>query len=237
MYHIEFKPSEEEKEDAREALQDLVEPVEIHVFTSDKCPTCKETLKLLSFIKENAPEGKIIIKEFKREEDKEAFNAEGVKRVPTVTLIDGYIKYTGIPTGEELRGFIETILRISEGDSGLDEETADKLARLSNDVYVEVIVTPPCPYCPYAALLSNMFAYESWKQGSKKYVSDIVEAYENPDIADRYNVQSVPTIAINGVKVFIGLPVEEDFVTYVEYADRGEIEKMKIKDYGDATGL
>jgi glutaredoxin-like protein len=237
VYPIKFELSEDEKNDVIETLNEMVDPVEMHVFISENCATCSETLKLVDFVKNSAPEGKVIVKVFDKEKDPEMFEKEGVRRVPTITFIDGYIKYTGIPAEEEFRGFIETIMRLSEGESGLEEETSDKLSALNRYIYVEVIVTPPCPYCPYAALLSNMFAYESWKRGAKKYVSDIVEAYENPDIADKYNVQSVPTIAINGVKVFIGLPVEEDFITYVEYADKGEIEKMKVKDYGDATGL
>ncbi len=237
MYPIKFELSEDEKNDTIETLSEMVDPVEMHVFVTENCPTCSETLKLVDFVKNSAPEGKIIVKVFDKDKNPDMFEKERVRRVPTITFIDGYIKYTGIPAEEEFRGFIETIMRLSEGESGLEEETSEKLGSLSREVYVEVIVTPPCPYCPYAALLSNMFAYESWKRGSKKYVSDIVEAYENPDIADKYNVQSVPTIAINGVKVFIGLPVEEDFVTYVEYADMGEIEKMKVKDYGDATGI
>ena len=237
MYPIKFELSEDEKNDTIETLGEMIDPVEIHVFTSNNCPTCEETMKLVEFIRDSAPKGKIIVKVFDKDNDRTVFDREGVRRVPTVSLIGGAIKYTGIPAGEEFRGFIETIMRISEGESGLEEESAEKLANLSRDIYVEVIVTPPCPYCPYAALLSNMFAFESWKKGSGRYVSDIVEAYENPDIADRYSVQSVPTIAINGVKVFIGLPVEEDFINYVEYADRGEIDKMKMKDYGDATGL
>ncbi|MCE4606972.1 MAG: thioredoxin family protein [Desulfurococcales archaeon] len=237
MYPIKFELSDDEENDTRETLSEMVDPVEIHVFVSNNCSTCEETMKLAEFIKDSAPEGKIIVKVFDKAKNQAIFEKEGVRRVPTVTLLDGAIKYTGIPAGEEFRGFIETIMRISEGESGLEDETAEKLANLSKNIYVEVIVTPPCPYCPYAALLSNMFAFESWKKGSGKYVSDIVEAYENPDMADRYNVQSVPTIAINDVKVFIGLPVEEDFINYVEYADLGEIEKMKMKDYGDATGL
>ncbi|MCE4614147.1 MAG: thioredoxin family protein [Desulfurococcales archaeon] len=237
MYPIKFELSEDERNEAIETLSEMLDPVEIHIFVSNNCPTCGETIKLVEFVKESAPDGKVITKVFDKAKNHTVLEKEGVRRIPTLTLLDGMIKYTGIPSGEEFRGFIETIMRLSEGESGLEDETGRKLVRLGRDIYVEVIVTPPCPYCPYAALLSNMFAFESWKTGSKRYVSDIVEAYENPDIADRYNVQSVPTITINGVKVFIGLPVEEDFINYVEYADRGEIEKMKMKDYGDATGL
>ncbi|MGC8675677.1 thioredoxin family protein [Fervidicoccus sp.] len=47
-------------------------------------------------------------------------------------------------------------------------------------------------------------------------MADTVEAYENTDIADKYNVMSVPVIAINGEVAFVGLPYEVDFVEKVK---------------------
>ncbi len=82
-----------------------------------------------------------------------------------------------------------------------------------------------------------MFAYEAYKQGTKAVISDTVEAYENPDIADKYGVMSVPSIAINGRLVFIGVPYEEDFLNYVKAAIEGRLEEVAPIDMGDATGI
>ncbi|MEM4434533.1 MAG: thioredoxin family protein, partial [Sulfolobales archaeon] len=139
----------------------------------------------------------------------------GISRIPSIAMIEGYIKYTGMPAGEELRGLIETIIRLSTGDSGLSERSMKKISELKAPVYVEVIVTPTCPYCPYVALMANMIAYEAYKAGNKAVISDIVEAYENPDIADSYNIMSVPAVAINKQMAFVGLPYEEQFVDLI----------------------
>ncbi len=207
---------EETKEAIKEALQDMEKPVDIYVFIGPNCKYCDETLKIAKTLEELSPmkDGKHLVRVtiYEKGKDDEAFKKQGVERIPSLTLLDGVIRYTGTPSGEEIRGLVETIIRISQEDSGLDPATIEKLATITEPVHVEVIVTPQCPYCPYAALLTNMFAYEVWKQGRRNFIADTVEAYENPDIADKYNVMSVPAIAINGVLAFVGVPYEEDFI-------------------------
>ena len=94
----------------------------------------------------------------------------------------------------------------------MDENTKKEIPNLNGCFYLENVVTPQCPYCPYAALLINMFAFEAYKHGKPCIVADTVEAYENEDIANKYNVMSVPAIAINGKVEFVGVPYEEDLL-------------------------
>jgi len=198
---------EETKEALREALKDMVNTVECLVFTSNEpeCEYCQTTLDLCELLKETS-NGKIVVKVFWKERDKEAFQKYYVSRVPSVLLYNGYIRYTGIPAGEEVRGLVETIIRISTNDPGLNPQTIAELkTKLKGKAYVEVIVTPTCPYCPYAVLEANMFAFAS----EGKVIADTVEALENSDIADLYGVTAVPTVAINGNVEFIGVPRED----------------------------
>ena len=204
------------KEALKEALQDMRGPVEALVFVKDKCYYCEETKKLLQHFVEASPEvdGRKLFsyRVIHLDKDREEAQKYGINRAPTVAFIDGYIRYTGIPSGEEIRSLVETIIRLSEGNPGLEDESREKLKQLNKQVKVEVIITPSCPYCPYAALMANMVAFESYLQGKKLVIADTVEAYENPDIADKYHVMSVPAIAINETVAFVGLPYEQDFV-------------------------
>jgi len=210
----EFTP--EVREGLREALADMVGPVEVLVFIGDDCPYCQATLEMVQVMSEVSPkkDGKPLLtyKVFKKGKDDDAFAEYGVDRVPSVLLLNGYIRYTGIPGGEEIKGFVETVIRISENESGLDDSTKKEIPNLNGCFYLENVVTPQCPYCPYAALLINMFAFEAYKQGKPCIVADTVEAYENEDIANKYNVMSVPAIAINGNVEFVGVPYEEDLL-------------------------
>ncbi len=241
FYTLEFDPNF--IQDLKETLSYMVKPVRIDVFVGPNCETCKDTIELIRILQKNSPkvEGKYMIEvrifDMSKPEDRAEFERQKIERVPSVTLIDGYIRYTGIPAEEEIKGLVETIMRISEGESGLEQETKRILSTLRNPVYIETIVTPSCPYCPYAVLLSNMLAYESWKTGAKKIISDTVEAYENPDIADKYGVMSVPAIALNGRMAFVGVPYEEDFIHYIVAASEGRLEEMVMKEFEGATGL
>ena len=213
-FEMEWTP--EVRESLREALADMVNPVEVLVFVEEGCEYCDATVEMIKVMSEESPkkDGQPLLryKVFYRGKDDEAFDKYKVDRVPSVLLLDGYIRYTGIPAGEEIKGLVETIIRISEGESGLEEETKQSLSKLNGCYYIENVVTPQCPYCPYAALMINMFAFEAKKQGKACVTADTVEAYENEDIANKYNVMSVPTIAINGHVEFVGLPYEEDLM-------------------------
>ncbi|WP_243679525.1 thioredoxin family protein [Vulcanisaeta souniana] len=150
------------------------------------------------------------------------YNVE-LPRVPVIYLLDGAIKYLGAPLGEEVRAFIETIVRISVGETKLRPKTKKGLEALmsadnSKKVEVLTVVTPSCPYCPYAVLMANMFAYDS----KGKVVSITVEAYEESDIADAYQVTAVPTVVlkredqdVGNVEFIGGVPPESDLLKKV----------------------
>jgi len=217
MFKVSF--TNEDLEELKEALRDLRKPITIYTFVDTECQYCKNTEELINVLVNAAPtiNGEKLLRHvvLKRSERPDIFKKFRVERVPTVTLIDGYIQYTGMPAGEEIRGLVETLIRLSQGNSGLSKSSIERIAALKGSVNIEIIVTPTCPYCPYAALLANMIAYEAYKVGSRRVVANIVEAYENPDIADNYGVMSVPTIAINKKVEFIGLPYESQLLDKV----------------------
>lgn len=200
----------------RETLKDMKGRVEALLFVKDRCYYCEESRKLMeNFVKASPIVDGTRLFDYKliwMNQNRDLAAKYRVNRAPTIVLADGHIRYLGIPSGEEIRSFVETVIRISERETGLEPETKKRLKAINKPVHIEVIITPACPYCPYAALLANMIAFESFLNGNRNIVSDTVEAYENPDIADRYRVMSVPAIAINGMLAFIGLPYESDFI-------------------------
>ncbi|ARM75978.1 protein disulfide oxidoreductase [Acidianus manzaensis] len=219
----------EVKDALKDALKDMKDPVDVYVFvdSNDKsCNYCDLTQKLLLFVSDAAPtkDGKSLLNVHivDRAKDAKEFEEFQVTRVPTVAFLKGYIRWTGAPVGEEIRALVETIVRLSQGESGLSQETLNAIKeKLNGKVKVEVVVTPSCPYCPYAALLSHMVAYEACKANKCDIISEVVEAYENQDIAEKYQVMSVPAVAVNESVEFIGVPNEENFVNTI-------LEKQKV---------
>jgi len=231
MFNVQF--SEAEREALREALSDMKNPVNISVFVSDACRFCEATIYLVNVLRDESPEingRKLInVEIYYNRRDDDIFEAYKIDRTPTITLVDGHVRYVGIPAGEEIKGLVETIIRISRDESGLRDEIIKALAEVDVPIRIETIVTPSCPYCPYAALLANMFAYENWKSGRRTIVSEVIEAYENVDIAERYGVMTVPTIAINGEVEFIGVPYDDDLLSRVMDKVKRIKEAQRIK--------
>ncbi|MCC6022204.1 MAG: thioredoxin family protein [Desulfurococcaceae archaeon] len=218
MFTVRF--SKEDLEALKNILAEMKNPVEVITFVGDICAFCSETVKLIDTLAMLSPkvDNATLLRHqvyHYRRDGAEVFKKYGISRIPSVVMLEGQIRYIGMPAGEELRGFIETILRISSGDSSLSKKTSEMLSKVSKRVRIEVIVTPTCPYCPYAAFLANMFAFEAYKNGNRNIVSDIVEAYENPDIADKYGVTSVPAIVLNGEVEFIGVPEEFELLSRI----------------------
>lgn len=102
---------------------------------------------------------------------------------------------------------LETLLRISQGESGLSAESIEKLRNLKSPLHIEVFVTPTCPYCPAAVRLAHQLAIES-----DLITADMVEATEFPDLVQRYDVRGVPKTVINSTASIEGSLPESDYI-------------------------
>ncbi|MCD6340800.1 MAG: thioredoxin family protein [Desulfurococcales archaeon] len=212
--------SSEELRALSEALSDMHSEVTAYTFVDDDCLFCNEAVELMNILSKASPRSnqKNLLKHVvvHRSKNKELSRKLGIERVPTIVFLEGTIRYVGVPAGEEIRGLVETIIRISTGDSGLSRDIIRKIEDLDCEIRIRVIVTPLCPYCPYAVLLANMVALESFKMGKKKVTAEIIEAFENPDIADSYGITNVPAIVVNNTLTYVGVPYENEFVEIIE---------------------
>jgi len=139
------------------------------------------------------------------------------------------VRYFGAPSGYEAWGFVETIIQVSRGDSGLSSETVEtlrRLVKLGKRVKLQIFVTPTCPYCPHQALLANRFAIAV----PEAIEAETVEAWENPDMADALGVSAVPDTAVYVQEErrwvlknrLIGVQPEEKFAVDVVVSALGE---------------
>ena len=60
------------------------------------------------------------------------------------TWIDYGVAFHGIPSGYELTSLIEALKLVSSGDSKLSETTREALAKIEDEVDIQVYVTPTC---------------------------------------------------------------------------------------------
>jgi glutaredoxin-like protein len=159
----------------------------------------KPTLEVKNFISDN--------------EDVQKYNVDKIPAICLVGQKDHGIRMYGIPSGYEFLTFLETLLRISSRDSGLNDKSRNLLKQIKKSVHIQVFVTPTCPYCPRAAVTGLQLAQES------DFVSrDVVEISEFPHPAQKYGVMGVPKVVFNANHGFEGAIPEQLFVEHVIHA-------------------
>ena len=202
MAYIEGK----DREQVLKALEELKDPVTIINFTQKfECQFCSETRELLEEF--TGLSDKLSLEVYNLTLDQEKADEYGVDKIPATILTNGKnlgIRWFGVPLGYEFVTLLEDTIAVSQGESGLEQETKDALKEINTDVHIQVFVTPTCPYCPRAVSLAHRFAMES-----DFITADMVEATEFPHLAQKYNVRGVPRSIINETEALEGAAPEQ----------------------------
>ena len=195
----------------KKELESLRGPVTVLVFTSEEVnkPFNEFCIKLLTELSGISDK---ILPKF------EAVGSELSKKYAItgspVLLIqpDKYsIRLSGAPAGEELPTFLLSLLMASSGTTILSEASRARLEDLKDKRNIKVFVSPTCPYCPLQSALAIAVAIE--KPGLVS--TEIIEIYENKDLATRFDAFSVPQVFVDDRLVGLGLQPEEVFVEEV----------------------
>jgi len=98
------------------------------------------------------------------------------------------VRFFGIPAGYEFGALVEDILDASRGAPSMNpllrKIVSEKIRRR---VRIMVFVTPTCPYCPLAVRAAHKVA-----MANPLVYGDMIETMEFPDLANRYDVFTVP---------------------------------------------
>lgn len=135
----------------------------------------------------------------------------GVDGSPTLLIDpDHYsIRWVGAPMGEEGRSFLEAMILIGMGKSGLSEQSQKVIDTLDDQRIVKIFVSPTCPYCPQQVVNGLKAAI-----AKPKLVSlEIVDIQCRPDLADQYGAHSVPQAFANDILIGMGAQQEEVFIS------------------------
>jgi glutaredoxin-like protein len=197
----------------KQRLKEVKDEVKILFFKSSNCNFCKETREILNFLSNLSPLIKIEEYDIKSKEAKE----NKINLVPAIVLLNknvkGKIRYFGIPTGYEFFAFLETLIAISKKENELSEQGKKEIRKINKKVHIKVFVTPVCPYCAGMVKLANYFAMEN-----ENIISDTIEVTEFPDLAEKYQVVSVPKVVINEFVEIVGAVSESFFLYHLKNA-------------------
>lgn len=223
--------TEDIKSSLRETFKQLREPVHIETFTQAGVnePFNEAAVSLLKVLPEITD--KIRVSFYKLRD--EISEKRKIDRSPTILIApDKYnIRYTGAPSGEEAGTFVIALLMVSTGRTILSDDSRKRLERLKEKRKARVFVSPTCPYCPQQVLYAVSAAIEK-----KDFVSaEVIEIYENLDMAEKYGAMSVPKTFVGETLIAPGLQTEESFIESlvegkpVEYVT--PVGREELKDY------
>jgi len=152
---------------------------------------------------------KITIKEYYL--DHELAAKWGVESSPTLLIDPEHynIRWMGAPMGEEGRSFLEAMILIGAGKSGMSEQSHAVVKQIDTPRQVKVFVSPTCPYCPQQVVNGLRAAIER----PDLIALEIVDIQSRPDLADQYSAQSVPQAFANDVLIGQGAQQEEVFMS------------------------
>jgi len=197
-----------------EAFSQLKEPVEVLFFGRQGDPEfCDETRRLMEEV--TALSDNLDLSIFDVETDSEVAQTYQVDKTPGLViaakngehLVDYGIRYAGVPSRHEFTSLIQDLILVSGRDSGLNQNTRDILAMLTEPIVLQVFVTPTCPHCPRAVILAHQMAMES-----TFIQAEMVEAMEFPDLSAGQRVSGVPQTTINGGAGTVVGAVPEDYL-------------------------
>ncbi len=128
----------------REAFTELVDPVELIMFTQEfECESCRMVHGLLDDIGGLSDKIRITIKDFVADAD--AARAHGVDKIPAVVICgkrDYGVRFFGIPGGYEFTTFTKDIIKVSRKEHGLSDAVAAELRKVEKPVHLQVLVSP-----------------------------------------------------------------------------------------------
>jgi glutaredoxin-like protein len=128
----------------RNRLQEMVNPVKLVHFTQElNLEYGREAKQLLEELTQISD--KLSLETYDFLLDKEKVVEYAVDKVPATIIRNGKdygIRFFGLPAGYEFAALLDGILTVSKEDSGLQPESREKLAQLTQPLHLQVFTTP-----------------------------------------------------------------------------------------------
>jgi glutaredoxin-like protein len=193
-------------------LAKLQDDVTIVYFTEQvNCRHCRKEHELLAELA--GLSHKLHLEVYNFTADRSAAEKYGIDRVPGLVLVgqeDCGIRYYGMPSDFEINMLLENMVRVSSGDSGLSDETKERIRDMKVPVHLEVLTTSACPLSSGAVRIVHQMAMES-----KRVTADLMNVDDFPEVAEHYRILAAPTVVVNGSYHFYGALQEPEFVDQV----------------------
>jgi glutaredoxin len=109
---------------------------------------------------------------------------------PAIQVHNG-LRYQAVPAGTEVGPFIEALQLRDTGTAHLEGETAAQLVKIDLPTHLVIYVSPQCTFCPGA--VQQLLTLLTLNSNIRLTVVDVMHF---PELAEKDNIQSVPTLIL-----------------------------------------
>ncbi|MGB5746276.1 MAG: thioredoxin family protein, partial [Desulfobacterales bacterium] len=117
---------------------------------------------------------------------------DGSPQKPPQIFIGSGLRYQALPTGLEMRPFIEALTALDSGPMQITDSIKSRLQKNSLPATLTVFISPQCTYCP--KVISQLIPLSMAEAGVQLIV---IDGTLFPEAAQAHQIQSVPTILLD----------------------------------------
>jgi alkyl hydroperoxide reductase subunit AhpF len=195
----------------REETKNLMKPVVLKIFTTSN--NIQESVKMLEVldIYKKASNGLIKTEEFRFETNSDLTKKYDLHQAPAILLVNAedqvIIRYLAVPSAAKIQPFVQTLM-VYTGTQNYYEKVIKENYDNINPSVIKVLITDYCAYCSTIISICSLFTLAS----EGKLQTNIIDIITYPDIGEKYNVTTVPTVIINEDNILVGNITAEELL-------------------------
>jgi len=195
----------------REEIKKLSKPVILKIFTTSQNLELSVKMMETMSIYQKASNEMLRIEEYKFETNSNLVKKYEIQQAPAILMTNDndqvIIRYLAVPTAAKIQPFVQALLVLTGAPNYYQTIISENLNNI-NPTVIQVLITDYCAYCSTVISICSQFALAS--EGKLQTIVIDIMAY--PEISEKYNVATVPTLIINEDKKLIGDVTAEELL-------------------------
>lgn len=162
----------------------------------DEGPKSQEQAVLLNHIVSMSPQ--LTLRLLRPGEDPTADEILDASMLPATGFMAGEtwcrMVFHGVPGGQELTSFMGALLAAAGEAKELDKPTLKEIGKIRTPAHLQICVSLACSHCAKLVMNAQRIAAEN-----PKVTAHMIDANLYPDLVERYQIQRVPLLLVDGV--------------------------------------
>ncbi len=117
------------------------------------------------------------------------------------------VAFHGVPGGKEINSFVIAMYNLAGPGQEIAPATVRKIGKLKKPVQVQIFTSLSCHHCPGVVIACQRIAILSEVVEARMYDANLY-----PELVEKYHIERVPMIVLNGKEIYTGPRSIEDLV-------------------------